>query len=81
MDYGLGDLSDRELLVRLYERVDNMGRDVTELKNRPCPQPLCKEHQDAITKIEAKLKYTYEVLVVVIPAIITVMAIILDKVF
>ena len=51
------DMTDRELMIRLYAQVDNLCEDVQELKealkDRPCPSELCSVHGEDI----AKLKY------------------------
>lgn len=57
------DMTDRELMIRLYARVDNLCDDVAELKeqirSRPCPSDMCKVHHDDIQR----LKYRNEIIV------------------
>ncbi len=81
MENGLGELSDRELLVRLYERINNMSEDIIELKEKPCPQAMCLEHQDALVKIDTQLRLTAAILAVSVPAIVAALLLIVDKVF
>ena len=51
------EMTDRELIIRLYAKMDNLSDDVSEikqtLKDRPCPSELCSVHGEDI----AKLKY------------------------
>ena len=57
------EMNERELIIRLYARMDNMADDITEikqtLKDRPCPSGMCKAHHDDIQK----LKYRNEIMV------------------
>lgn len=54
------DMTDRELMIKLYARVDNLCEDVQELKealkNRPCPSTMCNDHEGRLTTVESYLK-------------------------
>ena len=63
---GLGNLTDRELLVKLYERVDvfimesrkdreNLDDRLKELEKRPCPAKMCYDHEKRLGEIELTL--------------------------
>ncbi len=69
------DMTDRELMIRLYARLDNLCEDVQELKetlkNRPCPSELCATHGEDI----AMLKYRNQLLAWSFGAVSTILAI------
>jgi hypothetical protein len=88
MSQSIGNLTDRELLIRLYERVDlfiaeskeyrmeQMER-IEALESRPCPAKMCMAHDARIGKLEDHEKIIIGVIVVVIPIMIWAF----DKVF
>jgi len=57
------EMTDRELIIRLYAKMDNLADDVNEikqsLKDRPCPSQMCKAHHDDIER----LKYRNHIMV------------------
>ena len=50
------EMTDRELIIKLYARMDNMADDINEikqsLKDRPCPSQMCKAHHDDIERLK-----------------------------
>lgn len=69
------DMTDRELIIRLYAKLENLSEDVVEIKqflrDRPCPSNLCKSHHDDIER----LKYRNELIVRAFGAVATVLSI------
>lgn len=64
MDGGEGmpfnEMTDRELIIKLYAKMDNLADDVCEIKQtlreRPCPSPRCNDHEGRIISIESYMK-------------------------
>lgn len=69
------DMTDRELMIRLYARVDNLCEDVAELKEqlkvRPCPSTMCNNHEGRLTTVESYLKVLGGTMVILSTAVIS----------
>lgn len=50
------EMTDRELIIKLYAKMDSLSDDMVEikqtLKDRPCPSSMCKTHHDDIERLK-----------------------------
>lgn len=69
------DMTDRELMIKLYARVDNLCEDMAELKEqlktRPCPSDMCNNHEGRLTTVESYLKVLGGTVVILSTAVIS----------
>lgn len=74
------DMTDRELIIKLYSKMDQLTDDIAELKqtlkDRPCPAALCREHEkileshnDRILTLETYVKIVVGTVALIITAL------------
>lgn len=76
------EMTDRELIIKLYAKMDNLSDDVCEikqsLKERPCPSKLCSDHEGRIISLESYMKILGGSVVIIATALA---GFILDRIF
>lgn len=69
------EMTDRELIIRLYAKVDNLADDICEikqsLKDRPCPSQMCNNHEGRLTTVESYMKVLGGTVVILAAAVIS----------